>query len=185
MSAPTAQPFGLVNDIGDITGADTATFSVCRNYRYALTRSWDTTPGRRAVWVMLNPSTADAFQLDPTLKRCRSFAQAWGCRAMTILNLFALRATDPKVMLAHPEPVGRHNDDVIRMVAAAEPDALWVAGWGPPGKHLGRGAAVAGLLAGIGVQLHTVRVTTGGFPGHPLYVPAVAPLTPWRCAAAP
>lgn len=173
-----ATEWGLVTDIGDLDGKDTATFSEDRAYRYQLARMWSD-GGRVAVWVMLNPSTADAFVLDPTLRRCKGFAQAWGCDGMVIVNLFALRATNPKVMLSHPNPVGLHNDWTITATLMAYPGATWVAGWGPTGRHLDRGQAVASLLQRAGVQLHAVKVTKDGHPGHPLYVRGDAALVPW------
>jgi hypothetical protein len=178
---------GLTVDAGDLAGWDTAVFSTDRAYRYVLTRTWSTEPGRVAVWVMLNPSTADAFTADPTARRCRGFAQRWGCRGMAIVNLFGLRATDPAVMLTHPDPVGPVNDAVLKAVAA-DPElarGLWIAGWGAHGAHRDRSRGVSRLLDQHGVQLWTVGVTKAGQPRHPLYAPADAPLTRWPGSCQP
>jgi hypothetical protein len=129
------------------------------------------------VFVMLNPSTADAFVEDPTIRRCLGFARRWGCGGLVVVNLFALRATDPKVMLSHAEPVGARNDDVIRAVAGMNVK-VWVAAWGRPGTHCGRAVQVRELLAARGVQLQHLGLTDGGQPRHPLYLAAGTPLTP-------
>lgn len=166
----------VVLDYGDEMGAF-ALFSADRQHRYLLAREWG--GGRTAVWLMLNPSTADAFQLDPTLRKCRGFAQRWGCGGMVILNAFAYRATDPKVMKAHDEPVGAANDATIRAVAELLPDALWTIGWGVHGTHRARDGEVAGLLEGAGVQAQTLLLTKDGHPGHPLLVPYAAEPVAW------
>jgi len=70
-----------------------AVFSPDRVYRYRLDRRW--AAGGRVVWVMLNPSDADETRTDPTATRCRNFSEDWGYGAMTIVNPFALVATDP------------------------------------------------------------------------------------------
>lgn len=162
-------------EVADLAGYDTATFSDDRAYRYTLTRTWQ--PGQRtAVWMMLNPSTADAFQVDPTIRRCIDFSARHGCGALLVLNLFALRATNPADMLRHADPVGPSNDDAIRAAADQHADGLWIAGWGAHGHHLARDRAVQALLADAGIQLHHLGLTQAGQPRHPLYVPGAAPL---------
>ena len=53
-----------------------ATFSPCRTWRYTLWRSWGIGNGKNAVFIGLNPSTADEVQDDPTIRRCINFAKA-------------------------------------------------------------------------------------------------------------
>ena len=51
-----------------LLGAATADFSEDLVYRYRLSRVWDA--GLPLLgWLMLNPSTADAFRVDPTVNR--------------------------------------------------------------------------------------------------------------------
>jgi hypothetical protein len=52
-----------------------AVYSDCERYRYLLTRVWE--PGRKALFVMLNPSTATEVQNDPTVERCERRARPW------------------------------------------------------------------------------------------------------------
>ena len=73
----------------------TANISDCGRYRYNLTRMWDSQLPR-VLFVMLNPSTADAYQDDPTIRKCIGFAKRWGCGSIEVVNLFAWRATDPR-----------------------------------------------------------------------------------------
>ena len=53
-----------------------AVYSDCERYRYLLTRVWG--PGPKALFVMLNPSTATEVQNDPTVERCERRARALG-----------------------------------------------------------------------------------------------------------
>ena len=90
----------------------TAVYSDCEVYRYLLTRIWDET-APRALFVMLNPSTATEVQNDPTVERCERRARALGFGGFRVTNIFAYRATDPRVMRAQADPVGPENDAAI------------------------------------------------------------------------
>ncbi|MEJ1991011.1 MAG: DUF1643 domain-containing protein [Maritimibacter sp.] len=75
----------------------TAIYSDCERYRYMLTRVWEPA-GERALFVMLNPSTATEVQNDPTVERCERRARALGFGSFRVTNIFAWRDTDPKKM---------------------------------------------------------------------------------------
>lgn len=116
--------------------------------------------------IGLNPSTADERQDDPTIRRCKGFAEAWGFGALCMTNLFAIRGTDPGIALAHPAPTGPENDAWLRAAAAGA--GLVVAAWGDRGNFNRRNAEVESLLKG---KLHCLRFTKTGQPEHPLYLP--------------
>jgi hypothetical protein len=126
---------------------------------------------------MLNPSTADAFQLDPTNRRCVGFAQAWGYGSMVTTNIFAFRSTDPAGLRTAIDAVGPANDDAI--VEAAVAADLVIAAWGTHGELQGRSDAVRELLRKAEVSLHVLRLTKAGHPGHPLYVAGDTVPTLW------
>ncbi|OZA02269.1 MAG: hypothetical protein B7Y02_16985, partial [Rhodobacterales bacterium 17-64-5] len=84
--------------------ASEAVYSECERYRYLLARVWG--PGAKVMFVMLNPSTATEVQNDPTVERCERRARVLGFGAFCVTNIFAYRATDPKVMRAVADPVG-------------------------------------------------------------------------------
>jgi len=121
-------------------------------------------------FLMLNPSTADAFQLDPTNRRCVGFAQAWGFGSMVTTNIFAFRSTNPAGLRTTNDAVGSENDEAI-LTAATSAD-LVIAAWGTHGELQGRGEAVRTMLCEAGVELHALKLTKAGHPGHPLYVAA-------------
>ena len=114
---------------------------------------------------MLNPSTADAHALDPTVRRCVGFATSWGFGSLEVTNLFAFRATDPAVLVAHGEPVGEGNDRAI-IESASSADRVVVA-WGTKGSHRGRGDEVDALLRRIGVRPLALGRDPGWTPGPP------------------
>jgi hypothetical protein len=143
-----------------------AVYSDCERYRYLLTRVWR--PGPRALFVMLNPSTATEVQNDPTVERCERRARALGFGAFRVTNIFAYRATDPKVMRAVPDPVGPDNDAAI-LGSAPWADAV-VCAWGNHGLHLDRGREVEAMLRASGARLSHLGLTGQGQPRHPLYV---------------
>ncbi len=138
-------------------------------YRYELRRTWCSLLPT-VQWIMLNPSTADATADDASIRRCVGFARAWGRGGIVVRNLFALRATDPRELYHHPDPVGPGNDDAL-LKGAAMDDTLTVCAWGARGSHLGRAAAVCALMARHGLTLHHLGQTKAGQPLHPLYLP--------------
>ena len=154
----------------------TAVYSPCEGYRYTLTRSWDPA-GRRVLFVMLNPSTATEVQNDPTVERCERRARALGYGAFRVCNIFAWRATDPKVMRAQPDPVGPGNDAAI-LEGADWADTV-VCAWGTHGAHRGRGAEVEALLRASGKPLFHLGISKDGHPKHPLYIGYAHQPEPW------
>jgi hypothetical protein len=151
-----------------------AAFSLddAETYRYGLWRRLRDPhdAGKRIGFLMLNPSTADAQQDDPTIRRCIGYARAWGAELLEIANLFALRATDPRELYRHADPVGPANAQWLQDFSMR--CAFIVCAWGVHGDHLRRGRAVAKELASYGADLRALRLTKGGSPAHPLYLPA-------------
>ena len=146
-----------------------AKFSKCRRWRYLLWRCWD--PAEPvANFLMLNPSTADEFKLDPSCTRARNYAEQWGYGALIVTNIFGWRSTDPAQLRKVKDPVGRGNDAAI--LKAAREAKLVVCAWGNHGEYLARGHEVRAMLASQGVALHCLRMTGVGHPTHPLYLPA-------------
>ena len=169
------------------TGLELATPSVAvfdssRRYRYLLTRTWDDSCPR-AVWVMLNPSTADAFTDDPTIRRCIRFAACHGAGGIIVVNLFAYRAADPAALRGVADPVGEFNDAFIRQ-AGQPAGRLIIAAWGAHGTLGGRDAAVTRMLTAAEAQLRCLGTTRHGQPRHPLYMPGGTPLSAYQPAAA-
>ncbi len=140
-----------------------AELSADGRYRYALHRRWETS-GPAVLFICLNPSTADAYEDDPTVRRCIGFAKAWGFGALSIGNLFAFRTPYPRALRQTPQPVGCANDLSLRRLAANS--SLVVAAWGARGGYLGRDGEVRSLLG----TLKCLGTTLGGHPRHPLYV---------------
>lgn len=161
------------------SSADTvseAVYSDCERYRYLLTRTW--APGPKALFIMLNPSTATEMQNDPTVERCQRRAMALGYGAFRVTNIFAFRATDPKVMRAQPDPVGAANDAAI--LDSVHWADMVLCAWGNHGLHLDRGAGVTDLLRQTGLQLFHLGLTGQGQPRHPLYVGYDQRPHPWQ-----
>lgn len=145
-----------------------AELSPCGRYRYRLWRHWDwSLPA--VVWVMLNPSTADATKDDPTLRKCVALSLSWGYGGLVLVNLFALRSPNPNLLLTSPDPVGPWNDSHIR--AACTGADLIIAAWGNWGSTHGRDRKVRGMLREDSTKLHYLTMTGEGQPGHPLYLP--------------
>lgn len=154
-----------------------ARYSDCEEYRYDLTRVWDET-GRKVMFLMLNPSTATEVQNDPTVERCERRARTLGYGAFRVCNIFAYRATDPKVMRSVDDPVGPLNDDAIRQGIDWADDV--VAAWGTHGAHMKRGIAVEQLLRDTQAKPKHLGLSKEGHPKHPLYIGyAVQPADWW------
>ena len=178
------------------SGAD---ISADGKYRYLLWREWRGTHAPRnwrwlgtkdgngvelgspkaCLFIMLNPSTADANADDPTIRRCVSFAKSLNFERLEVVNLFAYRATNPKDLLAldaAADPVGPRNQDVIEQAAA---DAgVIICAWGAHGGHIEQDQTVLGWLDRAIRQppRHALGFTASGQPRHPLYLKTNSPL---------
>lgn len=152
----------------DITKA--ATISDCGRYRYHLARRW--ADGLMLPFVMLNPSTADAAIDDPTIRRCVGFASDHGFAGIRVVNLFALRATDPSELRSQPEPIGPENDGWLEgtFAQAAREDLPVIAAWGVHGVFRDRDRQVVAIARRVGAQLACLGTSKAGHPRHPLYI---------------
>lgn len=147
-----------------IATTKTAVISGCEQYRYQLTRRWG--PGPAVVWIMLNPSTADATTDDRTISKCIGFTDRQGFSALIVVNLFAFRARHPTDMYAAIDPIGPENDTHIAAVAKA--GAMTICAWGNNGGHQGRDKIVVKWLRENGVEPYALTITNEGQPGHPV-----------------
>lgn len=158
------------------TATSTAVYSDCEAYRYSLTRVWDAA-APKVAFVMLNPSTADERRNDPTVERCERRARLLGYGAFRVVNIFAIRATDPRDMKRATDPEGPDNTAALTD-AAAWADHL-IAAWGVHGAHLGQGPLIAEFLAGSGAPVYHLGLSKDGHPRHPLYLSYGCDLQPW------
>ena len=160
--------------MNDVVRKD-ATLSPCGTYRYRLKRLWDDRI-EPLVWVMLNPSTADAEVDDNTIRRVVAFSQREGkYGGAVVLNLYALRATNPKALARHPQPYGPRNDAVLDLYARSPFDM--VAAWGAHAPvHAAR--ILTGPLRDR--RLLCLGKTKDGHPRHPLYVKGDRPFEVYR-----
>lgn len=148
-----------------------AVISKCGEYRFVLHRNWK--PGdKRVVFVMLNPSTADATEDDPTIRRCIQYGIDWGMDGLTVVNLFPLRATDPEKIRAHKEP----TEILKQNLSYIESECYWnrpetvVCAWGNKGGYLMRDKIVLRTLNALGANLTLLKRNEDGTPAHPLYL---------------
>lgn len=161
--------------------SEPAVISSCGRYRYWLRRNLGPAfLGRRLMgmrefrpigFIMLNPSTADHTQDDPTIRRCMGYADRWGASDLIVVNLFALRATDPTKLWAPDteDPIGPGNDAAIRVAAdyCRAHGGCLVAGWGNHGAYMDRADTVRGWLP----ELRFLKINEKtGQPAHPLYL---------------
>lgn len=158
-----------------------AILSPCGVYRYYLLRRWSDGPAM--LFLMLNPSTADAHVDDATVRKCIGFAKLHGHGAVGVVNLFAFRARHPKDMRAAVDPVGPENDRHI--VERARAAGSVVCAWGPNASGTGRPEAVVRMLRASGVRLQCLHITKDGSPGHPLMLSYDRPLIEYLATASP
>lgn len=151
-----------------------ATISADNQYRYRLTRWW--AASSPLYFVMLNPSTADDRIDDPTIRRCMGFARREGCGGIVVVNLYALRATDPAELAKATDPFGPQNSDALSAILgeADVHDKPVVCAWGTKAGDGARRFLV--MATDSHARLACLGTTKEGHPRHPLYVRAGQPL---------
>jgi len=148
-------------------------------YRYSLTRIFENLLGcGTCTFVMLNPSTADAYQDDPTIRRCIGYMKRFGYSRLEVVNLYAYRATSPSDLWEADDPVGPLNDNFL-WHAIQDADLL-IAAWGAHAKPE-RIEDVCRLAERPfrGSPFLCLGKTKDGAPRHPLYLSANAELQAW------
>lgn len=160
-----------------------AIISNCGQYRYELGRvigGLFDSPGV-VVWVLCNPSTADATEDDPTIRKCIGFTKRWGYDKLLVVNAYALRSTNPKALLVHQNPMGDNVEHVARAFRDHKGDML-VFGWGDalPRKLREPTRLWLGSLArNEGVEPMCFGRTKNGQPRHPLMLAYETKLEKW------
>jgi hypothetical protein len=166
------------------TRGNGAIFSHCDRYRYLLTRGAGIEQAQRWMcFVMLNPSTADEYHDDQTIRRCLGFARRERCDGLIVVNLFALRATNPMQLQADGvrDPVGPENFDYIEFaVERVRKHGLLVCAWGIHGRYMDQDLTVLGWIERAGVKPLCLGITAAGDPRHPLYVAKDKALEPFK-----
>lgn len=162
-------------------------FSPCRRYRYALRIIWNPEL-KPKMFIGLNPSTADETKDDNTIRRCIDFAQRWGHGGLVMTNAFAFRSTDPEPMIAMGrDAIGPENTVAYLERIAAECAGKPIAAWGTNIRHVKFGTERKDrnlnrnneLKVCMG-PLDCLRITKGGYPEHPLYLPKVLEPIPFN-----
>ena len=146
-----------------------ATFSDNGLYRYSLWRIWE--PARELMnFCMLNPSTADENDNDPTIVRCCHRAKTMGYGGLIVTNIFAYRSTDPKELKKVEDPEGMWNPS--RIIEVAQMCDVTICGWGKHGTINGQGDKVLRQLLFWNGQnkIRTLKLNKDGSPAHPLYI---------------
>ncbi|MGR9441638.1 DUF1643 domain-containing protein [Rhizobium leguminosarum] len=156
-------------DLFSTTMQTTAVISDCKCYRPELRRIWDKTKPILVV-NMLNPSTADHERNDPTVLVLIHFAKLWGYGGLLIVNLFDIRTSSPKEMMAHAAPLSPENIGYIdgAFNLARHQNTPLLAAWGAGGGHMERDAWFIARARHHLVDLVCLGLTKDGFPKHPM-----------------
>lgn len=175
-----------------------ANFSRDLAYRYSLTIDWFWSDlfampdrqeaerraalGCRTLMVVaMNPSTADAFQDDPTVRRMRGFARSWGFHKLVVGNVMAYRSTDPKGLPKDlDEAMGAFNLEWLQ-AEAADADQILMAYGALKGMHAIAAEMAEARLLSCGHNLY--RLSSKPYPRHPLYAPGADTAELWKAAA--
>lgn len=152
-----------------------ALVSDCGTYRYWLSRSWG--DGPRLVWAMLNPSTADAAKDDPTIRKVRGFTKRLGYPGFVVVNVWALRATDPKDLHARREAFEPENIKLVKDICCG---ADVIAAWG---GRVAEGPALQKVRQILHENAASVRcfgwTKNRAQPRHPLMLAYSTPVEPY------
>jgi hypothetical protein len=156
-----------------------AKFSDDRRYRYWLKIVWDESlPCLGSIG--LNPSDADEFDNDNTIRREIGFAQVLKCGALLKTNIYSYVTPYPKELDEATDPIGGIKgwfNSIAEYLVKNNCKPI-LAGWG---AHAGeRGIEAKAHFAAMGLKLDCLGLNKDGSPVHPLYQPYSATLIPFN-----
>jgi hypothetical protein len=129
-------------------------------YRYQLSRTWDKDKPK-LLFIMLNPSTADTINDDPTIRRIIRFSKSWGYGGLYVGNLYAFRSTDPKGLLSTDDPIGPDNIPHIKTLLGLSERVIYA--WGNNERE-------PDWLSELVDSPYCIDISKKGVPKHPLYL---------------
>lgn len=148
-----------------------ASFSDCRQYRYALWRIWDESKPL-VMFIGLNPSTASESSDDPTIRRVKSIAKNLGFGGVYMMNCFPLVSTDPSVLESFYDAGSIHDTKDIEnmrwLLYVSKKCTEIIFAWGNFKEAEGRGQSLAGYFK----NAKALHINKNGSPKHPLYCKA-------------
>jgi len=157
-----------------------AVFSPCRRYR-PLLRRWrgERFPDAFALFIGMNPSTAEAHVDDPTIAREWEFTVREGYDGFAKTNVADYRATKPSMLLEEGVTPSSHAN-LPTIIDTARRANLVVLCHGCLNKALAPlGAQVIEALRHAGVEIMCFGTNADGSPKHPLYLAKTTPLIPY------
>lgn len=104
-----------------------ALLSKDKKYRYSLKRIWDNDKPK-VLFIMLNPSLADNYQDDPTIRRLIKFAKLYGYGGFYVGNLFSYITPYPSELLDKDLMFSKKNIHEIKKMTGLTKDVVY--GWG-------------------------------------------------------
>ena len=157
-----------------------ACFSKNGKYRYSLGRRLSDSPSR-LLFIMLNPSKANAYKPDNTITRCINFARDWGYGTMEVVNLFAYITPYRDCLAKVSKPVGgkRTNAEIRSAIESAD---IVVLAWGDDGAkpaYRRRARRMMKIVCDI-TQPYHLGLTKKGEPRHPRILRKTTTPTRWK-----
>ena len=178
-------------------------------WRPYLEQRWGDESQPLLLYVLMNPSSADADFNDDSTRKCSVIAQAHGFGGMIITEVWALRSTRNEWLLSEEGAAGEEmnylqlfthgnisvNTPYYRELMSLKSDLSFIetAFGNPPvtevyfgcGLHenaseLARLAEVKGVLQNCAKPLVCGYCNENGSPRYPLYTPAESPFVPFQ-----
>ncbi len=171
-----------------------ASFSDCGNYRWWL-KVKISSYKKNLFFIGLNPSKANEYRKDSTLRRLITFSRKWGYGNLLVMNLFSRVSSSPRILRHCTDPIGEKSDKELSLRAkdwSLNPEwDLWL-GWGTGGSFLERDIFVLSMLVRYherrqklfpeALGLLSIGCTLKGFPRHPLYSKSGVKLKDFQCS---
>lgn len=151
-------------------------FSKCFKYRYSFTREWDKNK-KKILFILLNPSTASEIKNDATISRIETHSKNLEMGSFTVCNLFALREKNPLLLKKHKYPLGKENNNFIK-INSLKADKI-VCAWGNEGEYMNQSEKTKRLLLGMKQKAYVFGLTKKDNPKHPLYLSYQTSLIRW------
>lgn len=136
-------------------------------------------------FILHNPSKAGFVENDNTVRRGIGFAASLDASDLIFVNAATGIATDADELADMVDPIGPMADEALRVAAeyCLSRGGFLIAAWGTPkGKSATKRLMNDrfNAILRLGLPLHVLRLTSSGYPEHPLRLPAALRPVPWR-----